>query len=177
MMSLKSCSCRGHHSHRCRRLCKLIGRQHSRRSRRCRGSSYIALLRYLGIRNIRDGARNSSQIKLLNRVTGVRLNLVGGNLEEMLSVGQSLATTGALLAFEGPNEPNNWPITFKGQTGGGNGSWLPVAQFQNSLYQQVKTNSVLKQYPVFAVSEGGAETDNVGSAVPQSPRRRKNYRR
>jgi hypothetical protein len=127
------------------------------------GGSYIPLLRYLGIRNIRDGGRHPSQVQLINRETGVRLDLiVGGELEAMISNGKSLAATGALMAFEGPNEPNNFPISYEGQTGGGAGSWVPVAQFQRALYRAVKSSPDLQQYPVFAVSEAGAETDNVG---------------
>jgi hypothetical protein len=68
----------------------------------------------------------------------------------------------ALLAIEGPNEPNNWPITYYGQKGGGKSSWIPVAQFQKDLYSAVKRDLILKDYPVFHVSEGGAESENVG---------------
>jgi hypothetical protein len=42
------------------------------------------------------------------------------------------------------------------------GSWAPVAQFQEALYRAVKSSVELQNYPVFAVSEAGAETDNVG---------------
>ena len=127
------------------------------------GASYIAPLRYLGVRNIRDGGRNSSQILLINRQTGVRLDLVGeGDLEATIKTGKALAVSGALMAFEGPNEPNNFLITYNGQSGGGAGSWAPVAQFQEDLYRAVKSDPDLQKYPVFAVSEGGAETDNVG---------------
>jgi hypothetical protein len=117
----------------------------------------------LGVRNIRDGGRNSSQILLINRQTGVRLDLVGeGDLEATIKTGKALAASGALMAFEGPNEPNNFPITYNGQSGGGAGSWAPVAQFQEALYRTVKSDPDLQMYPVFAVSEAGAETDNVG---------------
>jgi hypothetical protein len=127
------------------------------------GASYIAPLRYLGVRNIRDGGRNSSQILLINRQTSVRLDLVGeGDLEATIKTGKELAASGALMAFEGPNEPNNFLITYNGQSGGGAGSWAPVAQFQEDLYRAVKSDPDLQKYPVFAVSEAGAETDNVG---------------
>ena len=54
------------------------------------------------------------------------------------------------MAFEGPNEPNNFPITYKGQPGGGGGSWAPVAQFQEALYRAVKSDPNYETYPVFA---------------------------
>jgi hypothetical protein len=95
------------------------------------GASYLAPLRYLGVRNVHDGGRNWPQIQLMNRQTGVRLDLIGeGDLEGTITVGKALATSGALLSFDGPNEPNNFPITYNGQTGGGAGSWAPVAKFQ-----------------------------------------------
>ena len=126
--------------------------------------SYISPLRYLGIRNIRDGGRNSSQTRLINRETGVRLDFInnGGDLGFAISTGKELAASGALMAFEGPNEANNFPITYNGQTGGGSQSWTTVAQFQQALYAAVKADPDLRRYPVFAPSEAGAETDNVG---------------
>ena len=127
------------------------------------GATYIAPLRYLGVRNIRDEGRNSSQFQLIHQQTGVRLDLVGeGDLEDTISTGKRLAASGALMAFEGPNEPNNFPITYNGRSGGGMGSWAPVAQFQEALYGVVKSDPNLEKYPVFAVSEAGAEIDNVG---------------
>jgi hypothetical protein len=127
------------------------------------GGSYVEPLRYLGVRNIRDGGRNLLQTKLVNRETGVRLDLmVGGDLDTAISTGRALAASGALMAFEGPNEPNNFPIVYNGEKGGGAGSWAPVARLQRALYEAVKTDPDLRQYPVLAVSEAGAETDNVG---------------
>ena len=127
------------------------------------GASYIAPLRYLGVRNIHDGGRHWRQVELVNRQTGARLDMFGeGDLEAMISTGKALAASNALLAFEGPNEPNNFPIAYNGKLGGGTGSWAPVAQFQKDLYQAVKSDPDLRKYPVFAVSEAGGETDNVG---------------
>jgi hypothetical protein len=127
------------------------------------GDSYVIPLRYLGVRNMRDGGRNSRQVQLINRETGVRLDLIAqGDLKNTIAVGRDLAASGALMAFEGPNEPNNFPINYNGRPGGGTGSWAPVAQLQEDLYRTVKADADLHSYPVFAVSEAGAETDNVG---------------
>ncbi len=127
------------------------------------GGSYVAPLRYLGVRNIRDGGRNSSQVQLIHRETGIRLDLFAqGDLKSTIAIGKALAASGALMAFEGANEPNNFPIIYNGQTGGGKGSWAPVAQLQKDLYEAVKSDAELRTYPVFAVSEAGGETDNVG---------------
>jgi hypothetical protein len=127
------------------------------------GASYIGPLRYLGVRNIRDAGRHFPQVQLINRETGVRLDLIcGADLEGSLATARALASTGALLALEGPNEPNNFPITYEGLSGGGTRSWAPVARFQADLYRAVKSDPLLKAFPVFAVSEAGAEIDNVG---------------
>jgi hypothetical protein len=119
--------------------------------------SYLQPLRYLGVREIRDSPRNLSGLIMLHAQAGVRVDLLGSDVS-----GLTLARAGALLAIEGPNEPNNFPVTYKGQEGGGTKSWAAVAQLQMDLYSAVKSNPELKAYPVFQVSEGGAETDNVG---------------
>ena len=50
------------------------------------GSSYIAPLRYLGVRNIRDLGRHWPQFQLINRQTGVRLDLASeGDLDGTIS--------------------------------------------------------------------------------------------
>ena len=104
------------------------------------GISCVEPLRYLGVRNIRDGGRNASQILLIHRQTGIRLNL-GGAMDNrtLVALGKTMAAAGALLSFEGPNEPNNFPITCKGQIGGGTKSWAPVVQYQQALYQAIKS--------------------------------------
>jgi len=39
---------------------------------------------------------------------------------------------------------------------------MAVAKLQRDLYEAVKSDLILKKYPVWSISEGGAETDNVG---------------
>jgi hypothetical protein len=129
----------------------------------------IECAKYLGIRWIRTGieARIPIQDFLdLHRQTGVRFSwglLSGGSdLPKLIETAQELARVGALLSFEGPNEPNNWPIAYNGQTGGKNLSWQPVADLQRDLYKAVKADPLLKAYPIWDISENGAETDDVG---------------
>ena len=125
-------------------------------------TAYVAPLQYLGIRNIRDGVRNIGSSVMLHHRTGIRVNLVGNDVGALVYAAKTLAAAGALLSIEGPNEPNNFPVTHNGQRGGGTSSWVPVARLQSDLYNAVKRDPVLKEYPVFHLSEGGAETDNVG---------------
>jgi hypothetical protein len=127
-------------------------------------NSYIAPLRFLGVRNVRDGERHVDGDVTIARATGVHFDITaGGDLKGLLATAEVLAQAGALLAFEGANEPNNFPITFDGRQGGGQGhSWYSVAAFQSALYAAVRANPLLTPYPVFGPSETGAETDNVG---------------
>jgi hypothetical protein len=135
----------------------------------------IEMVRYCGFRWVRagievlsDNGSTTMQTYLdLHRETGVRLSwgLVSGgtDLKKLVETGKVLAEAGALLAFEGNNEPNNWGVTYQGEKGGGRErSWLAVARLQRDLYQAVKSDSVLAKYPVWSISEPGAERDNVG---------------
>jgi hypothetical protein len=125
--------------------------------------NYVPMLRYTGIRAVRDNYQNTDGLLLLHEQTGVVFDVVTGcDVPSTLAAARRLASVGALLAVEGANEPNTWPITFNGQKGGGAGSWAAVASCQAALYAAVKADAVLNEYPVFHVSEGGAETDNVG---------------
>jgi hypothetical protein len=125
--------------------------------------SYVLPLRYLGVRNVRDSERNVPGLILLHQQAGILVDLLGDDVIGLTTAARALAKARALLSIEGPNEPNNFLITYNGQQGGGTaGSWVPVAQLQRDLYSAVKNDPELKQYPVFHVSEGGAETDNVG---------------
>lgn len=126
-------------------------------------ASYIEPLKYLGVRQVRDGARHVEGSIAVAHNTGVRFTIFGtGDLDAIIAAAERLAKANALLAVEGPNEPNNFPITYKGEKGGRDASWKAVGQFQADLYAAVKNNPVLKDYPVFSVSEPGAQTDNIG---------------
>lgn len=135
----------------------------------------IEMVRHAGFRWVRGGIEGLSaqgpttvQTYLeLHRQTGVRFSwgLVSGgtDLRKLVETARPLATAGALLSFEGNNEPNNWGVTYQGEQGGGRApSWVAVAKLQRDLYNAVKSDPLLQKYPVWSVSEGGAEADNVG---------------
>ncbi len=137
----------------------------------------IECARYLGIRWFRAGIEGNIPIRdfvELHKRAGVRfswgLGSGGSDIPKLIETGRQVAAAGALLAFEGPNEPNNWGITYQGQAGGRNQSWVPVAKLQRDLYQAVKSDPLLKAYPVWSITEGGAETDNVGLQFLTVPR-------
>lgn len=126
--------------------------------------SYVQALKYLGVRNVRDDYANPSDFISLHQQTGVLLNMIlkNNDLPGTLAAGRALASAGAFLSFEGANEPNNFPITYQGQSGGSSGSWTAVAQYQTDLYTAVHADSQLQNFPVFSPTEAGAETNNVG---------------
>jgi hypothetical protein len=134
-------------------------------------ANYVPMLRFTGIRAVRDSHRNLQGLLMLHQQTGAVIDLVTGcDVAATLAAASALARAGALLAVEGPNEPNNFPIVFNGQQGGGTESWAAVAACEAALYAGVKGDQTLRNYPVFHVSEGGAEQDNVGLqflTVPQ----------
>lgn len=139
----------------------------SRRGETVEGS--IECIRYTGLRWLRGGFEDNAPLAdfiRLHRETGARIcyGLLSGksDLDRLLNDARQLAEAGALLSIEGLNEPNNWGITYQGERGGRNDSWLPVARLQRDLYSRVKNDPVLKNYPVWTLSEGGAQTDNTG---------------
>ncbi len=135
----------------------------------------IEMVRYCGFRWVRagieglteDGPTTMQTFLDLHREAGVRLSwgLVSGgtDIHKLVETARGLAKAGALLAIEGNNEPNNWGVTYQGEKGGGpEHSWAPVAKLQRDLYRAVKSDPVLADYPVWTISEPGAQRDNVG---------------
>ena len=143
----------------------------------------IEMVRYCGFRWVRAGIEGLSEegpttiqtFLNLHRETGVRLSwgLVSGgtDIKLLVDTAKVIAKADALLAIEGNNEPNNWGVTYKGERGGGREqSWMAVAKLQRDLYQAVKSDPVLAKYPVWSISEPGAERDNVGLQFLTIPR-------
>jgi hypothetical protein len=129
----------------------------------------IDCVTYLGVRWLRSGIEGNipmQQFIDLHQKAGVRFDWGFGSgssdLGKLLQTARQIEAAGALMAFEGPNEPNNWGINYQGQAGGRDSTWMPVAKLQSDLYQAVKSDPVFKDYPVWSISEGGAERDNVG---------------
>ena len=98
-----------------------------------------ASLKYAGIRNIRDdGSADSRTIQTWLRIysdAGVRLSMIpiNGDVARSVATYTRLAAEGALLAVEGPNEPNNFPVTYNGEKSDYRTSFVPVAKFQRDL--------------------------------------------
>jgi hypothetical protein len=126
---------------------------------------------YLGFRFIRTEHTQLAQIAYRRlrvyynvKIASLIRNVGSGQdgVNTLLEEARKLAEYDCLLAVEGPNEPNNWPVKFDGQEGGRTGDWIPVAKMQAAIYTGVKNDPVLKDYPVWHLSESGAEGNNVG---------------
>lgn len=138
----------------------------------------IECVNYIGARWIRtDESMHTDEqvaaIKQLTDATGVKISTSlgsgGSDIEELILGSQRMAQMGVLLAIEGNNEPNNWGIRYNGQEGGRDKSWVAVARLHRDLYQAVKSDDVLRRYPVWATTETGAMTDNVGLQYLEVP--------
>jgi hypothetical protein len=138
-------------------------------------------LKYLGARAVRDGADGNfdmTGLLLLHRQAGVKVVFGPGSgahddrIAKTIAACRQLAAAGALLAVEGPNEPNNFGgVTYQGRNSSQLRSWAPVADFQRDLYREARRDPILQAYPVYGPSECGAEEDNVGLQFLINPRR------
>lgn len=130
----------------------------------------IEFTKYAGINWFRLGYESDIETKKLielHKQTGAMFSYGlasgGADIPRLIKGAEELADAGALIALEGPNEPNNWSVKYKGGEGGRNLSWRTVAELQSDLYKAVKNNPKLKKYPVFHIGgESGAQTDNTG---------------
>ncbi len=127
-------------------------------------------LAYAGVRHIRDDGspRHVQDWIAVHERAGVKVVLTWSGPNEraigsLIEMSKKLAAADALLAMEGPNEANNWAVTYEGEKSQATGTFIPVAKWQRAFYERVKSDPVLKDYPVFHASEaGGSEPDNVG---------------
>jgi len=154
----------------------------------CYGSdnptTVVTLIKQFGIRQIRDDDNDNpscdSTFISVYQQTGAKFELVPvgttgqSDITTYISDTTTLANAGALLALEGPNEPYYQPVGWNGETSSNTASpyWTPVADYQQALYSQIKSNSVLKNYPVWDLSLGGWESNDVGLqwlTIPSNP--------
>jgi hypothetical protein len=129
-------------------------------------SQSATALSYAGIRNLRDDGNPDTvgDWIAMHQSAGIRLCVLSNqDVTSTIGMAKQLQAAGALLAVEGPNEPNNFPVTYEGATSSYDTTFVPVAHFQRDLYAAVKAEPSLAGVPVFHSSEaGGSEPDNVG---------------
>ena len=123
------------------------------------------VLAYAGITEIRDDGdpTHVADWITVHQKSGARLSLLTNrDVASTISMAKTLNAAGALLAVEGPNEPNNFAVTYENATSSST-TFVPVAHLQRDLYAAVKAEQSLAGIPVFHSSEaGGSEPDNVG---------------
>jgi hypothetical protein len=132
----------------------------------------IAGLKYSGIRNIRDDATHDpamfANLCNVHAATGAMVDELpivdsGSNdIQDSLIEYEWLAACGAMLAAEGPNEPNNFNFTYNGTTCSISTGFAACAQYQTDLYKAIKNDPKLAGKPVWSVTEPGSEPDNQG---------------
>jgi hypothetical protein len=119
-------------------------------------------LAYLGIKYIRDGLpTNTSSIPTQNQITslnelaklGIKFDLGTSNTNVQADIAAAnameISSPGAIVALEGPNEINNWPVTYNGLTGE-----AAAVAFQTAYYAAIKGDSALAGVNVFNFTGG-----------------------
>jgi hypothetical protein len=132
----------------------------------------IAGLQYTGIRNIRDDATHDpamfANLCNVHAATGAMVDELpivdseSNDIQDSLTEYESLAACGAMLAAEGPNEPNNFNFNYNGNLCSMSSSFAPCAQYQIDLYKAIKNDPKLAKKPVWSLTEPGSEPDNQG---------------
>jgi len=132
-------------------------------------STVISDLQYLGIWNLRDGYNSYWQDNYVTvGAAGAKFDFVSAvgdshspsDIQQFLSGVASVeqAAPGSVAAVEGPNEINNWPVTW---TGGVTGLQAAV-DFQQSLYSQAKADTALPGVSVYYFTGYGAGSNAEG---------------
>ncbi|HTR15958.1 MAG TPA: hypothetical protein VMI52_02860 [Acetobacteraceae bacterium] len=121
-------------------------------------------LAYLGIDRVRDTAPDINSWTLsmyeTEAAAGMKFDFVipGGtvDLPGVMAGIDDIASKypGSVVAVEGPNEVNGWPVTYDGQTG-----MAAAAALQKAIYAEVTSDPHLKGVPVYALTLGGATPD------------------
>jgi len=120
-------------------------------------NTVLADLKYLGLDHVRDWVINDKpypgdegQLSYpVAAAAGIKfdMNVISGSdISHTLSILDAFAAKypGSITAIEGPNEVNNWPVSYGGLTGDAG-----AIAFQNALYQAVKADPNLSALPVY----------------------------
>lgn len=111
-------------------------------------SAVAAMLNASGLSCIRDSDNHGDATPYLTvagQVPGLQVEMFTGAIDNGLQTARALANAGILLALEGPNEPNNFRLTYNGQPCAGRGAtdWTCVAEFQRDWYAMVNADPQL----------------------------------
>jgi hypothetical protein len=119
-------------------------------------STVASELKYLGLNNVRDTIDNSTSYGVINTLMsqGVHFDLWTdkSDMSGFLSQAHNLqvAHPGGVIAIEGPNEVDGWPVSWNGQTG-----YAGSDAYQKALFNSVKADPVLANTPVYLMTVSG----------------------
>lgn len=106
----------------------------------------------IGLRHIRtDFFADQTNIRRVNALAklGVKTTLITGPGSDIGALKEMLD---GVEAVEGPNEPDNWPVTHQGIQG-----WGAIKPYQIELFNAVKNDLLTKSVHVLTASIGGPE--------------------
>jgi hypothetical protein len=132
-------------------------------------ANLLAALKYLGIRTVREGVPDRYGLAITSYArlaeAGVRFDfLINGN--GLVSLSADLgnlrafnkAHPGSIIAIEGPNEVNAWPITYKGV----HDTYAAAAAVTRDLWRAVHKDPELRNIAIYAPT---LAVDPVGEAA------------
>ncbi|SFL49006.1 calcium-binding protein, partial [Methylobacterium pseudosasicola] len=118
----------------------------------------ISALQYLGLDHVRDAAPNpnydyTGQVHLGAAAdAGIKFTFVANDPNPALVVQRIhdfvVAHPGSVVGIEGPNEVNNWPVTYNGQSG-----TAGAQAYQQALFNAVNNDPLLKNIPVLGFTD------------------------
>ncbi|WP_374471608.1 calcium-binding protein [Phenylobacterium sp.] len=121
-------------------------------------SKVISSMDYLGIDNMRDYI-NSSSLNVFKQLaaSGIKFDLLLNpvvGVDNYIGWARSLAQTypGSVVALEGPNEVDNWPVSYNGFTG-----YQGAIETQKALFTKANADAVLKDVPVYNLTLAGID--------------------
>ena len=115
------------------------------------GSTVVSDLKFLGVDHVRDSALNPSNQGQWNYDTlasaGIKFDMFmqGLNLSSTLKLIDGFVSRhpGSISMIEGPNEVNNYPISYKGASGN-----AAAVAYQSDLYTAIHSDTALAGVPV-----------------------------
>jgi hypothetical protein len=118
----------------------------------------LAALAYLGIANVRDAAPNpafdiTGQRHLANAAdAGIKFTFFAQGSNPLAVVARLhdfvAAHPGSVAAIEGPNEVNNWPVSYAGLSGSS-----AAQAYQQTLFDALNSDALLKDIPVLGFTD------------------------
>jgi hypothetical protein len=122
-------------------------------------SKVISAMDYLGVDNLRDYI-NSSSFPIFKQLAaaGVKFDLLLNpvvGLNNYIGWAHTLAQTypGSVVALEGPNEVDNWPVSYNGITG-----YAGAVATQQALFTAANADPILANVPVYNLTLAGIDS-------------------